>query len=76
MVELIKYNAENTEDLKLITMEPSVVAHTCNSTLQEAEAGKITSYRGQPGLHNETLSQKKRKSIYQKVYKPIKTKIL
>jgi hypothetical protein len=46
------------------------VAHTFNITIQEAEAGGSVSSRlawsteqvlGQPGLHRETLTQKKKK---------------
>jgi hypothetical protein len=34
-----------------------VVAHTCNPSMQESEAGELQ-IQGQPGLHCETLSQK------------------
>jgi hypothetical protein len=39
----------------------SVVAHTCNPSTQEAEAGGSW-VPGQSGLHNKTLCQKKKKS--------------
>jgi hypothetical protein len=35
-------------------------AHTCNPSTQKAEAGWLQ-VQGQPGLHNKTLSQKKKK---------------
>jgi hypothetical protein len=47
-----------------------VVTHTLNSSTWEAEAGRFLSLRptwsiewapGQPGLHRETLSKKKKK---------------
>jgi hypothetical protein len=49
---------------------PGVVAHAFNPSTREAEAGGFLSSRpawstewvpGQPGLHRETLSQKKNK---------------
>jgi hypothetical protein len=40
----------------------SVVLHTCNSSTWEVEAGGLT-VQGQPGLHNEILSQKTKNVI-------------
>jgi hypothetical protein len=34
-----------------------MVVHTCNSSTQEAEAGK-SQVQGPPGLHSKTLTQK------------------
>jgi hypothetical protein len=39
------------------TIELGMVVHTCNLSIQEAEAGGSW-VQGQPGLHNEPLSQK------------------
>jgi hypothetical protein len=36
-----------------------VVVHAYNSSIQEAEAGRLW-VRGQPGIHNETLFLKKK----------------
>jgi hypothetical protein len=40
--------------------EPSIVVHTCNTSIQEVEAGEKKIY-GHPGLHIKTQSQKKKK---------------
>lgn len=32
---------------------PGVVAHTCNSSIQEADVGELLQVQGQHGLHNE-----------------------
>jgi hypothetical protein len=52
--------------LKDCIQSQAVVVHTFNPSLWEAEAGGFLSSRtawstGQPGLHRETLSQKKKK---------------
>ena len=46
---------------KKIKFKPSLVAQACNSSTQEAEASISTNSQDQPGLQNETLSQKKKK---------------
>jgi hypothetical protein len=62
-----------------------VVAHAFNPSTWEAEAGRFLSLRpawstkwvpGQPGLHRETLSQKKKKKINQPANQPYKQKTL
>ena len=56
--------------LKVLILEPGVVAHAFNPSTWEAEAGGFQSLRpawstdrvpGQPGLYRETLSRKKKK---------------
>jgi hypothetical protein len=44
--------------------EPSMVVHTCNLSIQEAEAGG-SPVQGQPVLLSETSSQKKKKKSFQ-----------
>jgi hypothetical protein len=39
---------------------PGMVAHICNSSSREVEAGRLKVW-GQPVLHSKTLSQKKKK---------------
>jgi hypothetical protein len=62
---------------------PGVVAYAFNPNTQEAEAGRFLSSRpawstewvpGQPGLHRETLSQKKQNKTKQNKTKQNKTK--
>jgi hypothetical protein len=45
-----------------------MVAHTCYNSTQEAQAGG-SQVRSQPGLHGETLSQKKRAVTTTKFFK-------
>jgi hypothetical protein len=44
---------------KEFIFEPSMVAHDCNLSPQEAEVGG-SSVQGMPGLHSKTQSQKKK----------------
>jgi hypothetical protein len=57
-------------NLRIIGIEPCMVAHAFNPSTQEAEAGGFLSSRpawstervpGQPGLYRETLSRKNKK---------------
>jgi hypothetical protein len=45
---------------KYSVSKPDVMAHSCNPSTQEAEA-RGSQVGDQPGLHSETLSQKKKK---------------
>jgi hypothetical protein len=40
-------------------MQLDMVAHACNPTSPETDAGRFR-VQGQPGLHKKTLSQKKK----------------
>jgi hypothetical protein len=45
------------------------VVHTCNPSTQEAEGAAGLRVQGQPELHSQTLSQKKKKMLTElKVY--------
>jgi hypothetical protein len=43
--------------------EPGMVVHSCNPSIAEYKVGGF-GVQGQPGLHSETLSQKKKKSLW------------
>jgi hypothetical protein len=45
--------------------EPGLLVYTCNSSTWEAETGGLQ-IQGQPGLHSESLSQKKKKERKEK----------
>jgi hypothetical protein len=48
--------------LLYIQLQLGIVAHICNLSTQEAEAGK-SQVQGQPGINSKILSPKKKKKI-------------
>ena len=71
ILHALKYsNIKYLRFLKKLQQSRAVVAHACNPSTWEAEAGGFLSSRsawstewvpGQPGLHRETLSRKNKK---------------
>jgi hypothetical protein len=75
MITINQNDIAVSERLKLM---PGMVVHTFNPNTCEAEAGGFLSSRsawstkwvpGQPGLHKETLSQKKKKTKIKEISK-------